>query len=91
MKDIFVKNQNPYELRDNLRHENDLEIATFKAFTYGECSLKVLGPNIWNALPVEFKNSNSLSAFKRFLKTWEGPRCNCKMCKAINPQIGNNE
>ena len=85
MKDIFVKNENPYQLRDNSRHENDLNNTSFKAFTYGECSLKVLGPNIWNALPIEFKSSNSLSVFKSLLKTWDGPRCDCKMCKAINP------
>ena len=89
MKDIFVKNQNSYQLRDNSRHENYLKNTSFKAFTYGECSLKVLGPNIWNALPIKFKNSNSLSSFKNLLKTWDAPRCNCKMCKVINPQMSN--
>ena len=85
MKDIFVKNENPYDLRDNSRHNNDLENPRFKAFTYGECSLRVLGPNIWNALPIELKNSESLFTFKKLIKTWEGPRCTCKMCRAIHP------
>ena len=85
MKDIFEKNQNTYNLRDNSRHENDLKNQNFKAFTYGECSLRVLGPSIWNALPTNFKNSNSLFTFKKLIKTWDGPVCNCKMCKAINP------
>ena len=35
MKDIFVKNENPYYLRNNDRHLNDLETHNFKAFTYG--------------------------------------------------------
>ena len=60
MKDIFVKNENPYYLRNNDRHSNDLETHYFKAFTYGECSLKTLRPKIWNALLTEFKNCNSL-------------------------------
>ena len=85
MKDIFIKNENPRVLRNNERHANDLKIPSYNGFTYGECSLKTLGPNIWNALPTELKNSKSLSVFKNLLKTWEGPRCNCKMCKAINP------
>ena len=85
MKDIFIKNENPHDLRDNSRHENDLENQSFKAFTYGECSLRVLGPNIWNALPTELKNAKSLVTFKKLMKTWDGPRCTCKMCKAINP------
>ena len=84
MKDIFIKNENPYSLRDNSRHENDIENQSYKAFTYGECSLRVLGPKIWNALPSELKNANSLLAFKKLLKTWDGPRCNCKMCLHIN-------
>ena len=65
MKDIFVKNENPHVLRNNERHENDLEISSYKGFTYGECSLKNLGPYIWNSLPTEIKNSKSLSAFKK--------------------------
>ena len=40
MKDIFVKNRHTYNLRNNLRHVNDLELQNFKGFTYGECSLK---------------------------------------------------
>ena len=85
MKDILVKNQNPYNLRDNSRHQNDLKNQNFNAFTYGECSLKVLGPKIWNALPTDFKNSESLHVFKNLIKIWNGPTCNCKMCKAMNP------
>ena len=84
MKDIFSKNQYTYNLRDNSRHVNDLKPRNFKAFTYGECSLRVLGPSIWNALPIEMKNSNSLFVFKNLIKTWDGPRCLCKMCKSTN-------
>ena len=87
MKDIFVKNENPYFLRNNDRHVNDLVNPSYNAFTYGECSLRTLGPKIWNALPTEFKDCKSLSAFKMFLKTWDGPRCSCKMCKALQPLI----
>ena len=84
MKNIFVKNNQTYNLRDNSRHANDLELQTFKGFTYGACSLKVLGPKIWNALPTAFKNSISLFAFKKLIKTWDGPVCDCKMCKALS-------
>ena len=85
MKDIFTRNESPYNLRNNSRHENDLEMKSFKAFTYGECSLKVLGPMIWNSLPTDLKNANSLHSFKKLISVWDGPRCLCKMCKAINP------
>ena len=88
MKYIFTKNQNTYILRDNSGHKNDLKIQNFKAFTYGECSLRVLGPSIWNALPTDFKDSKSLIVFKKLIKTWDGPVCHCKMCNAINPDNG---
>ncbi len=84
MKEIFTKNENPYRLRDNSRHENDLVNSKYKAFTYGECSLKNLGPKIWNALPTVFKCANSLFTFKQLMKTWDGPNCTCEMCKALN-------
>ena len=76
MKGIFVKNQNPYQLRDNSRHENDLINPDYKAFTYGECSLKLLGPKVWNAQ--ELKNADSLFTFKKLIKTWDRPNCECK-------------
>ena len=83
MKDIFIRNENPYNLRDNSRHVKDLVNQNYRAFTYGECSLRILGPNIWNALPIELKNAKSLYTFKKLLNTWDGPRCNCKMCKYL--------
>ena len=85
MKDIFTKNESPYNLRNNSRHENDLEIYKFKAFTYGECSLRNLGPFIWNALPTELKNAKSLFSFKKLINTWDGLNCSCKLCKSIAP------
>ena len=85
MTDIFAKKQNNYQLRDNSRHQNDLINQESKAFTYGQCSLRVLGPKIWNALPTEMKDSVSLVVFKNLIKTWDGPSCECKLCKAIDP------
>ena len=83
MKDIFTRNENPYNLRNNIRHENDLLNQCFKAFTYGECSLRFLGPRIWNALPTKIKNAKSLNVFKTLINTWDGPNCNCKMCTRL--------
>ena len=87
MTDIFAKNLNNYQLRDNSRHQNDLINQESKAFTYGECSLRVLGPKIWNALPTEMKDSASLVVFKNLIKTWDGPSCECKLCNSINPVL----
>ena len=34
----------------------------------GERGLKVRGPKLWNALPLDIKNSSSLNVFKRKIK-----------------------
>ena len=85
MKDIFVKNQDPYGLRNNSRHQHDLKNQGFKAFTYGESSLRVLGPKVWNSLPQHFKSEDNLATFKQLIKAWGGYHCRCKMCKKSNP------
>ena len=85
MNDLFAKNDSPYNLRNNSRHTNDLKTHRFKAFTYGECSLRNLGPNIWNALPTDLKNAKSLLSFKKLINAWDGLNCSCKMCKALVP------
>ena len=85
MKDIFVKNQDPYGLRNNSRHRYDLINQGFKAFTYWESSLRVLGPKVWNSLPEHFKSETNLTTFKQLVKSWEGYHCRCRMCIRSNP------
>ena len=76
MKDIFIKNTRS--------ESNKLYVQSHKAKTYGEKSLRILGPKIWNALPDNIKNSTSLAIFKNLIKTWAGPICTCNMCMHLN-------
>ena len=75
MKDIFTKNK-----RENSRYPNNLTTHMQKGFTYGENSIKSLGPKIWNSLPNEFKSHMTISKFKNLIKTWDGSSCECNMC-----------
>ena len=50
---------------------------------FGEKSLRVLGPKIWNRLPPYIKNAENLSAFKRLIKTWDGFTCKCNLFQKI--------
>ena len=50
---------------------------------FGEKSLRVLGPKIWNRLPPHIKNAENLSAFKRLIKTWDGVSCKCNLFQKI--------
>ena len=78
MKEVFMKN-----CRESSRHPNDLIKQGFKGITYGQRSLRHLGPELWNKLPEEIKTASSLYTFKNLMKTWTNINCNCRMCKAL--------
>ena len=52
-----------------------------KTTTFGEKSLRALGPKIWNSLPGDVKDLTSLPKFTEFIKTWYEPECRCNICK----------
>ena len=56
---------------------HDLLTRSHKTVTYGDKSLKILGPKIWNALPTEIKRETSLNKFKEYVKLWSGNSCKC--------------
>ena len=49
-------------------------------------SLRMLGPQIWNELPDKIKSTESLENFKKIIKLWEGPNCNCSVCRFLFTQ-----
>ena len=61
MKNIFTSKQNA-----RVRH-HDLLARSHNTPTYGDKSLKILGPKIWNALATEIKRETSLSKFKKYV------------------------
>ena len=48
---------------------------------FGKKSLMAFGTNIWNTLPEYSKSTTSLLDFKKFIKTWPGPKYKCSVCK----------
>ena len=75
MKEIFTLNTS----RDTSR--NKLVVKTQRTKRYGSDTLRSLGPKIWNSLPTDMKNSDSLTTFKMLIKTWSGPNCYCNNCR----------
>ena len=61
--------------------KNDFFINRAKTTTFGEKSLRTLGPKIWNSLPEDVKDLTSLQKFTEFIKTWYEPECKCNVCK----------
>ena len=63
---------NPYvpvrSLRSNT--ENLLVVPPYKLKSFGFCSFSYTAPVLWNALPSDIKDSDSLDSFKAKLKTY---------------------
>ena len=57
--------------------------------TLGHHSFKYLGPKILGLTPNEWKNINSITAFKNKLKQFEFENCPCKLCKEYVQGVGN--
>ena len=51
-------------------NSNCLVVPRTRLKTYGDRAFRVIGPKLWNQLPNHIKNSSSVSAFKRSLKTY---------------------
>ena len=68
---------NTYFKKDShyARRKNDLVINRARTTTFGEKSLRTLGPEIWNSLPEDVKDLTSLQKFTESIKTWHEPKC----------------
>ena len=84
MKDIFQERSMNY----NLRHGNDAQLPKARTTSFGIETIAYLGNRLWQLLPQEIKQSNTLPIFKKRIKCWKGGECNCRLCKRYIPQVG---
>lgn len=78
----FMKNL--FQQRNNTnRRKFDLNIPLRNSVTFGDKSLRCMGPHIWNALPENIKSQSSFDKFKESIKNWYGPSCKCSLCSNI--------
>ena len=43
---------------------------------------------MWNSLPINIRNSESLSVFKAKIKVWKPDNCTCRLCKEYLNGVG---
>ena len=55
---------------------------------YGTETLAHLGPKIWDLIPNNIKELNSLKLFKTKIKQWKPDKCPCKLCKTYVFGVG---
>ena len=73
MNDIFQKQENYYSLRDLRSLVSKRKYTT----SYGINTISFRGPQIWQDLPQEIKNSDSLNLFKSIIKRYGSLTCHC--------------
>ena len=80
LNEVYVPRQCSYELRGVRR--------TDKSVRYGTESISSLAPKIWEILPNEIKDSDTLQIFKAKIKKWVPVECPCRLCKIYLSQVG---
>ena len=84
LNEVFVERNCNYNLRGN----NFLNRRRVNSVRYGTESVSFLAPKIWDILPKEIKNSETLNAFKLKIKNWIPQECPSRLCKTYVSQVG---
>ena len=84
LKELFSFNVRNY----NLRSQSTLKRIKTNSVYFGSKNLFSLAPKIWDFVPDNSKNENSLERFKNRIKTWATDKCRCRICKVYIHQLG---
>ena len=84
MKEIFAPKMSPYDLRNN----NSFKRRRVNFVWLGTELVSYLGPNIWDLVPNEIKESESLNGFKFQVKRWVPEGCPYRIYKIYIGKVG---
>ena len=72
----------------NLRHTSQFLVDPIHSVFIGSESASYLGPKIWEQIPFEIKNINSLVGFKKEIRKRKPANCPCSISKVYTPNLG---
>ena len=72
----------------DLRYQSEFIRPLVKSVFNGTETISYLGLGIWDLVPLEIKQKESLIAFKKAIKTWNPHNCQCRLCKKYVAGIG---
>ena len=55
---------------------------------YGTETIRFQGPNTWDIIPVNIKESKTFKEYKVKIKLWKPTDCTCRLCKTFIPNLG---
>ena len=65
----------------NLRNHDDIMVLFVKTVYRGTESISFLRPKIWDIVPTELKQVQSLNSFEKSIRKWVPKNCPCRFCK----------
>ena len=84
MAELFQFTDKPY----NLRSKSILQRTKDCTVYHGTKSISSLAPKIWELIPNDLKEENSVAAFKDKIKKWTNDKCPCRLCKKYVAHLG---
>ena len=85
MKDIFELQNPSYNLRSTY---NQFRRENIKTVYYDLQSVRYIGPKICEIVPNSIKYCDSLSKFRKLIKSWRLESCPCRLCKTYIAHLG---
>ena len=77
ISELFQLNKSLDGLRSN--GPQKLCIPNINSVRFGKGSIRYFGPVIWNSIPAEIRNTNTLSSFKEKSRKWKTSNCQCRL------------
>ena len=84
MSELFRTKTSKYSFRNEAVLVPNRPITTM----YGVKCISHLAPKIWELIPNEIRNCESLNLFKVKIKTWTPQTCPCYNCKTYIDGVG---
>ena len=84
LRETFVSKASSY----NLCRYDTFEKRKVHSVYHGTSWLSFLSPEIWDLVPVELKQSETLYSFKLKIKNWVLFECPCRIRKTYIQQVG---
>ena len=72
----------------NLRGTSQFLVDPIHSAFNGSGSATYLGSKIWEEIPTDIKNKDSLIEFKKEIKKWKPLNCPGRICKTFIPNLG---
>ena len=85
----ILSNQTPVYLSDILtfkphsysfRYTNTVEVPQVRTSKYGVRPFRSTAAKMWNSLPQQFREINTVEQFRSQISTWSGGVCTCSFC-----------